>query len=31
MTRLVSNDVHFRFVIDIANSLSASSPEVEDA
>lgn len=31
MQRLVKNDVHFRFVIDIANSLSASSPEVEDA
>jgi hypothetical protein len=31
MARLVKNDVHFRFVIDIQGTLSASSPEIEDA
>lgn len=30
MERLVKNDVHFRFVIDIAGSLSPSSAEVDD-
>lgn len=31
MARLEKNDVKFRFVLDIAGTLSASSPEVEDA
>ena len=31
MVRLVKADVHFRFVIDIGNTLGADSPEVEDA
>lgn len=30
MKRLKSNDVKFRFVIDVGGSLSADSPEVED-
>ena len=31
MARLAKNDVKFRFVLDIAGSLSKDSPEVEDA
>jgi D-arabinose 1-dehydrogenase-like Zn-dependent alcohol dehydrogenase len=31
MKRLNSNDVKFRFVIDVGGSLSADSPEVEEA
>lgn len=31
MARLEKNDVKFRFVLELGTTLSASSPEVEDA